>query len=486
MKNKSYKWLLILLMFVISLVTFIECGKIDNDTWYILNEGRYILEHGIYHIDPISMHEGFHIIVQNYLSAIIFYVIFNVFKETGLLIMVLLCNLVIFYLLYKICDLISDGKKYLSILIAFICDISLTFFYIVSRPQIFSFIVLLLVIYTLEKYIKTGNKKVLITLPILSIIEINMHASLWWMIFLLSLPYIIDGLNIKSINTQKYNIKPILLALLISFICGLLNPYTYENIIFIFTSFSDKYMHDFISELMPYTFTMNIFNVKFYLYAYALITSVIYIYFRKGNIRIRYICLYIGTLTLFMISVKGGQHFILFSLFPMAYFFKDMKELSLDDKTKSLMNTFIKTLAILSIVPFTVMLIDSSKSYRFDNKMDNAISFLKEYTNNKSAIVYSSFNDGGFIEYYGYKPYIDPRAEVFLKVNNHKEDIFKEYYELQHNRINSTDFLNKYRFDYLFINPQDKLYGRIYTGLYEKIYEDDNYTIYARNDLVKE
>ena len=65
--------------------------------------------------------------------------------------------------------------------------------------------------------------------------------------------------------------------------------------------------------------------------------------------------------------------------------------------------------------------------------------------------IYTGYGDGAYFEYHGYKPYLDPRAEVFLKKNNGKEDILEEWYGLTKGAVNIRDFLDKYDFDYIFI-----------------------------------
>ena len=69
--------------------------------------------------------------------------------------------------------IISDKNYILSLIIMFAADITLVSHFIVIRPQILSFIVLLSLIYVLELYIKTDNSKYLIWIPILSLIEIK-------------------------------------------------------------------------------------------------------------------------------------------------------------------------------------------------------------------------------------------------------------------------------------------------------------------------
>ena len=45
---------------------------------------------------------------------------------------------------------------------------------------------------------------------------------------------------------------------------------------------------------------------------------------------------------------------------------------------------------------------------------------------------------------------------MFLKSNNHKEDIFDEYFNLENNDLDIKEFLNKYNFDYLLVNEESK------------------------------
>ena len=57
--------------------------------------------------------------------------------------------------------------------------------------------------------------------------------------------------------------------------------------------------------------------------------------------------------------------------------------------------------------------------------------------------LYINFNDGSYAVYKEIKVNIDPRAEVYLKKNNHKSDIYKEYRDLKSNNINYKEYLDK-------------------------------------------
>ncbi len=475
-------------MFALPMVLSLLYFKgLDNDIWYILSEGRYIVQNGIYHIDPLSMHQGLQVVVQNWLSASIFWIIYDLFGEMGLLFLVLICNFFICLLLYKICLLISERNYILSLLLMFLCDVTLASHYIVSRPQVISFIILLGVIYALELYVKTENKKYLIWLPILSLLEANLHGSLWWMIFLFTLPYVIDSFNIKLLRTQGFKKRPLFIAIAIAFLVGFINPYGYKMITFIFTSYGDKYMHLYINELLPFTFKNNLCK---HMFITAGAIAFCYAFFREGHVRLRYLCLYAGTLLLGFMSVKGFSHFILVSFFPLAYFFKDIlpNDFSeLDQKIKNVIKALLILFSGCCFGAFLFLMIKAPDTVKLKHDAQDIMIFMQKEFNPNDVTMYSSFNNGGLVEFYGFKPYIDPRAELYLKKNNKKDDIFKEIYNLQYRNISIKEFIEKYNFTHLLVQNTDVLYNSAdVQDKYFIIYENSKlgYRLFMRNDLL--
>jgi len=107
------------------------------------------------------------------------------------------------------------------------------------------------------------------------------------------------------------------------------------------------------------------------------------------------------------------------------------------------------------------------------------VAYLSEHESKDGMVLYTGYNDGGYAEFMGYKPYIDPRAEVFVKKNNHKADVMKEYYELQFGALYYKDVLERYGFTHLLVAKGDILIMYLpHDSAYEKIYEDDVYQIY--------
>ena len=146
-------------------------------------------------------------------------------------------------------------------------------------------------------------------------------------------------------------------------------------------------------------------------------------------------------------------------------------------------NVSMIIIAIICIITYsynlvTRDLVKETRTYLYD---------IGEYFQDnvkKDVKIYTNYNTGGYLEYLGYRCYLDSRAEVFLKANNKKEDILEEYYKLQTNDLNIDSFLKKYNFDYLVVSKKDVLFyhmdNKNYKEVYQVISKDINYKIYKK------
>jgi len=432
----------------------------DNDSWYVLAEGREIVENGIYFEDQLSMHEGLAVTVQNYGFAAIFYLIYNAFGPVGIYAGLLILNLVLVFLIYKICMLISDKNMNLSLILAVLTDLLLARWFLVTRAQMVSYVIIMLVIYLLELYIKNKQIKYLWWIPALALLQINLHASLWPMILLVIGTYLFG---------RGYKKGPLILTALGSFLVGFLNPYGFKMMTFILTSYGVPEANRTIIELNPFDLS-DVFSIVLYLVIVGVL--ILYIFGKNKNIRVRYLLLLFGFLALGLNTVKGMSHLILVLLFPLALMYKDLKIWG-SRKIHLMVGSWAGILAVCLIL---VVAIDRVPKM-LDGPNETIIAAIdaidKEVgeDDKKDLKVYAYFDDGGYVEYRGYKSYIDPRMEVFLKSNNGKEDIFKEWYELENGEIKEADFLAKYDFDYLLVEEGKELYDLENEG-YEMIFED--------------
>lgn len=476
-KIKNYrpsKYICYLYFFVPLFVCSICNVDKENDIWFLLNHGEYILKHGFPHIEPFSMHHNFSFVMQQWLSSIIFYVSHKILGQYGILLVMLMTNILILYFLYKLCMVISEDRFRLSIIISCITD-TLLLIFMVPRPWIFTMLNLILVLYIMELFYKKKNKKVLWFLPIISLSQINVQSSMWFMLFIIIFPYIVD-LFIK----EKKKLKNIVLIILLMFIFGFINPYGINNVLYVFNSYGNYYINNSVTEMQAISLNENrllFYNYSFYII--LLIEILLYIFCRKGKFELRHLFLFLGVTFLGLKNIRSMWIFMIGTIPFLASYLKPyFKKLSSKEKNLKLepdeRKKYYSIIIILVIYTCVISVIVNSK---FTNELEKGIDAIYNTSNvTDSTTVYTNYNNGSYAEYRGLKPYIDTRAEVFLKKNNHKEDIMKEYYLVYNGYINYDEFVNKYKFDYMIIMENERIYdGALKDKNYRLIYHSKKY-----------
>ncbi len=451
----------------------------ENDIWFLLNHGKYVLQNGFPTIEPFSMHQGFSFVMQQWLSAVIFYLVYNFLGKYGLFLLMIFVNILILFLLYKLCMKLSDNRFRLSVIISSITTILLEIF-LLPRPQIFTYVNLISVLYIMESVYRNKSSKLVYLLPLISLLQINLHASLWFLLFLFMLPYIIYFIIAKIKDKKSYHLSKLFIIIIVMFLVGFINPYGIKNISYVFTSYGDFYINNMVIEMFSPFRMLGINNFAFY-YVYLILffTIAIYIVNKKGELFLPHMLLFIGVSYLAITSLRNAALLIIGTIPFLAWYLKNLfpktkeKKAVLNSKSKIQYISIIIFLLIYNIVVVSV------KGVSFTNPLEKGIDYLLKYNDVEDIILYTSYNDGSYAEYRGLKPYMDTRAEIFLKANNHKADIMKEYFLVQKKEISCQEFLDKYHFTHLIINQNDSLYDEllknsnykvIYKGKYRKGY----------------
>lgn len=435
---------------------------VDNDIWFILNSGRYVLNKGIPLIEPFTIHQNLLFVMQQWLSAVIYYIIWSKLTKYGLFIFINIMGITFMFLYYRLLNIISKNTK-LNIIFTCIMFILIKNF-ITTRPQILTFIILTLELICLEKYVRKQKIKFLYYLPLLSFFEINLHSSMWFMQFAFLLPYLINGIIIhfmKKCDSKQYKVKPIIYIMIAMFIVGFINPYGYKAIIYIFNSYGIYQINDYIGEMKRIDYDYKCFKIIFSMICFLILI----LNNNKNKIDLRYLLLLFGTLLLAYMNYKGIVYFYLIYFVVLINLLKDFK-FSFKLKINQTLLKFLKSIFIGVKISLPIMLIItlgytiyiSSMNLKYDNDLKETADFIiKDAEDIDKVKLYVGYNNGGYMEYRGIKSYIDPRAEVFLKKNNKKEDIFIELYNLDNDdNFNFEEFLNKYDFNYLLVNNGEK------------------------------
>ena len=449
--------------------------QLDADSWYVLAEGKQITESGIYYTDQLSMHEDLNITVQNYGFAVFFYWIFSFFGASGIYITMIILNVIICFLLYKICMVISKKNVNLSLIIMLATDSVLALSFVVTRAQMVSYVFFLGLIYILEMYIKTGRKKLLLWLPIISLLQVNLHASLWPMLIVVMAVYIIDGIKIPKLHLQGYRIRPLIIVGIIMMLVGLINPYGVKMLLLMFSSYGNERFMNYIVELHPFDLR-DLVNIITYV-AIA-ISLILQIYGSKRGIRVRYLLMFFGFLALGLNSTKGLSQFILVMFLPLASMYKNTIVGAV--RNKKIRNMFLAWASVVSISCFVAMLVlvmSNMRNVPYDGlvlAVDAMDESLDEGIDKKDLKVYSGYDSGigGYLEFRDYPVYMDSRGEVYLKANNGKEDILYEWFDFLDGKIKSEELINKYNFDYIVAQGEyDPFYSLSLDG-YKILFDD--------------
>lgn len=500
----------LILIFVCS-GTLIKRWGLDNDAWFILNCGRYVLETGtIPHVEFATMHEGLHYVMEQWLTAVIFWKVYSVFGADGLMNFCWLFGAALLCVYYKLCLYVSGGNRKVSALLAFVVGAVVMTSFIVTRPQVLSTLILATEVFLLEKYFREGKIWALGILPALSALLVNLHAALWPMMIILLLPFLAEAL-------LKKNPLALLLTALGIFLAGFANPYGWEAMIFIFTSY-DPAIHRNIAE-MHATAATNPLGALFFIFSALLIVA-----FAKKSMPARYFFLTFGLMILGVQALRATFLFLMLATVPLAFALRDWhpfdKIFLLPHKllvplllifplefwrvyaepvrlpVKIILvgaviflalfiffyaregKIFSQTLPVLRRKPLIALAVaqgiifslavpslNAEKNYEYYKP---ALDFLLERERAEDIILWTGFNSGGYAEFRGVKCYLDARPEIFARSNNHKADIIQEYLALRSGELDYEKFFARYNFTHIFVTQEDML-------VYQLLSRDKNY-----------
>ena len=236
---------------------------------------------------------------------------------------------------------------------------------------------------------------------------------------------------------------------------------------------------------MSSTSTESTYGLVFFI---LLISMGLILFIRKNHpFLLRFFLLFIGTLFMALMHYKGIPYFLLFGITSFGYVIKDIKFSLTFPFKKSKRNILLMALLISLCFTFLCVqlidfshLVNQSDLIHYD-RLDEVIEILDN--SNEDIILYTDFDDAQYLEFHGYKVFVDGRAELFLKKNNGEYDYFEEYYAFAMGITYYRDFLDKYQFNYLIIN--NERYPNIYTLIshdkdFEIIYESDNVYLFKK------
>jgi hypothetical protein len=449
----------------------------QNDTYWLVNTGKYILHNGIPHMEPFTIHEGLNFIVQQWLTTVIFFFTYEKTGAAGLHIMTILLYAVIIFLIYRLAFMMAQGKTLVASYIAAFIGIYLSY-YMVPRPQIFSLLIFVIEVFLLEYYTQDKQKKLFTigALPILSVALINLHSAMWPFFFLLFIPYLIDSFTFRigRIEGQGYDKTPLFAGFFASIGVGLLNPYGSQSMTYLIDSYGNSMVNNYIHEMLSPDF-----KSPFGLLVFSLVLTIVLIYFFvRGTTRLRFILLTLGTLYMGLSSIRSFSLFVVFGLVYLAYYLKDI-DLSTVIPTKR--RVVLIAIAVLVLALVKISRDQNLGAFEEEYKPTAAVQYLKNHVDLSKMRLYNGYNTGGYIEFSGIKTFLDSRAEIFTKKLNGKEDILGDYFYVMMGKTYYSDFVSKYSFTHFLVYKEELLDNCLkHDKKYRVVFHDKKYVLYEK------
>ena len=459
----------------------------DNDLWWLLATGREILENGFPRINPWSIHDGLSTVIQQWLPSVILYVVYKSGGMITLKIMLSILILILVFVLYYLCH-ISSGSNFGGEFFLFLIGVALVSLsvYFSSRPQIYTMILYTCIVIILEKYRRSGNPKILYLLPLITFVHVNLHASMapfdMFIIFLYLIPDIPSFIRKKgftfdiSFSVSDYDRKQLLIVFILAGAALLVNPYGIKGALYLVESYGAAGYGNYINEMKN--------SVMWSQYGIPDMCLIILgcIVIGKNGIHSVDFPLTVLFIVCIFLSIMHIRNEWLIALFSVPLIAKGLKGVSLYSEKFTVFREKV------IVIPVGIILSVCFCFYVYQNvwitgiegsDIDNinfptaTVNYLDSYCkenniDSSELALCNNFNNGGFLEYYGYKVMMDPRPELWEPMITGKEEhYYQEYVDFACGKTNPKDIIEKYDFDF-YLSPDGSNIEMYLSSLPEK------------------
>lgn len=429
----------------------------DNDIYFIIATGRDILANGITTIEPLTMHEGLEYIAQQWLVCVIDALLYDTFGKLAVELFHVAVWAVALLLLAK---LVHDTDRKRTLLTLSI--MAITFFIVVgwirTNPRGFDLLFLVCSILAARTFMKAPMRPqsaggYFAAQFAIALALANVHSALWAVMLFAPLSYLVASLGKTNWHRSVWLIAAPIIAVIIA--AALFNPYgLMPTLSYVFASLaSDSFDYYSIAEMREMTLGAISNSMTMLLplgYVALLVTN------RKNGHPMSlddkaHMLLYAGTWLMALWAVRNEP----LAAFASAVAFAG--QLRHVDFSKALRYakplTFMTTaLCCILIVPMTYAAITLGGQERWPERAE-AVDALFEAGAEPGDAILASFNDGGYCEFMGLRPYLDARAEVFVPELNGGHDITQEWNSVfNEESVSLSELASRYDFDAVLIN----------------------------------
>lgn len=198
-KKQNIVFTIVALICIVLFCTSISPKTLQNDTYYTIKIGEYIMQNGVSNLteDPFSWHELSYT-YPHWLYDLGVYIIYNNFGHLGIYISTIVLTSLLGISVYLLCSKLSKNKV-ISLIIT-IGSLYLMKSFIAARAQLVTFVLFTLTLYSIEMFLETHKKRYAIYLIIIPLLIANLHCAVFPFYFVLYMPYVTEFIWMSIID----------------------------------------------------------------------------------------------------------------------------------------------------------------------------------------------------------------------------------------------------------------------------------------------
>ena len=450
--------------------------QLQNDTFYLIKSGESLIKNGLDFMDHFSFHELTYL-YPHLIFCIIAFFSYKLFSFGGIYILTIFYTIVLGLTLYYVNN--KNSKNKIITLVFSLFTMLLLIDFITLRSQIISYTIFILEFYLIDKLRNVQNKKYCLALFLLAVLLVNSHVAVYPFYIILYLPFLGEYIYNKIFKKTNFKIKLIVISLILSILSGLfshlfINSYTY----LFYTLINDT--TQYISEHQPTILIHSPQTILMCLLCCFLFNN------KYFKIKINEMFLLLGTLIMAFSSLRHQSLFIIFTMiiankYIGNYLYK--KEFTQNNLLEKKIITK-KGIIIANIIILVIFLPIFLKNQKLDyvNKNLYPVEIVKYINNNldyKNIKIFNDINIGSYLIMNNIPVFIDSRTDLYTKIYNGKEDIYKDYINVIKGNIYYEEIFEKYNINYILIEKDSWLSNYIKKDKkYTVEYEDSNFVLF--------
>ena len=232
-------------------------GAYNNDQWFILENGKQILEHGFPRTDPFHVWGG-SIVIENWLWSVIMYLAWKATNgDVGPAVIVWLTGGCMAFLAWKTSKLVNPSPSAACASALFVICLVAGSLNMVMRPSVASLTLTMLSLLLVMLHAKTGHARYLALVPVVMLSAFNLHMSMAWFVILVPGVLMLVRVVMTAVRSKSKDASTLklmgqyALTVTASIAVAFANPYGVNGVLFLFRSAGIADYRDQIFELMP-------------------------------------------------------------------------------------------------------------------------------------------------------------------------------------------------------------------------------------------